>query len=168
MLDSAMADVKKKTKYLTKSVKFGEKQFTLFSLDGVTWSSRREELHMILERQEQERKAFNQIVGEQTAEKAAPEGEEQADAVDEKLIEAEDEELLPIDAEDDSPKAKLKASGKKALEKSKPATAISKGKQSKGGMKVQSGAEVLPAPKARASSKPAKKAAKAKSKKKVA
>lgn len=71
-----MADKdKKKSKYLSKSVKFGSKQLTLYSLDGNTWSSRKDELHQILERHDQERAAFNQMIGE--AAKARDAGEEE-------------------------------------------------------------------------------------------
>ncbi len=41
-----------KQKYITKNVQFGGKRLTLFSLDGCTWSTRREELETIVERHE--------------------------------------------------------------------------------------------------------------------
>ena len=40
-----------KLKYLSKSVKFGTKTLTMYSLDGLTWSSKRDELVIIKERQ---------------------------------------------------------------------------------------------------------------------
>lgn len=52
-----MADGKK-IKYLTKSVTFSGKEITLFSLDGLTWSTRRSELLTIKERQERDRVSF--------------------------------------------------------------------------------------------------------------
>jgi len=39
-----------KPKYLTKTVSFGTTKLTLFSIDGTTWSSRKEELHVIQDR----------------------------------------------------------------------------------------------------------------------
>lgn len=174
MLDRAMTDTKKKTKYLTKHVKFGEKQFTLFSLDGITWSSRREELHMILERQEQERKAFNQIVGEQTAEREkTPESEApEEDGNVEKLMAEEDEQILPLETE--TPRTKIKprvgsakkASAAVAMPKAKAGPAP-KGRGKKSPIRNAPSA-VVASPKSRASSKPAKKTSKSKSKRRAA
>ena len=45
----------KKPKFQSKVVRFGSHSITLFSIDGVTWSTRRDELQRILERHEQER-----------------------------------------------------------------------------------------------------------------
>lgn len=45
----------KKLKFQSKVVRFGSHSITLFSIDGVTWSTRRDELQRILERHEQER-----------------------------------------------------------------------------------------------------------------
>lgn len=41
-----------KPKYLTKTVKFAGRNLVLYSLDGTTWSTRRDELQAIKERQE--------------------------------------------------------------------------------------------------------------------
>jgi len=41
--------------YLSKTVRFGNNPLTLYSIDGVTWSSRKDELLLIKERQEQKR-----------------------------------------------------------------------------------------------------------------
>lgn len=175
MLDSAMAETKKKSKYLTKTVKFGDKQFTLFSLDGVTWSSRRDELHMILERQEQERKSFNQIIGEQPAEKSA-DGEQKPteEEEDPNLIEAEDDEILPITTEPARKPIKPRPSAMRNKERSanveikvskKLQAPIAKPQAKKAGHGAP--ANVMAAPKARATSKPAKKAGKVKAKKRA-
>jgi len=54
----------RKSKYSQKTVAFGGGQITLYSLDGITWSSRKEELEAILERHEQEKANFGgQIKG---------------------------------------------------------------------------------------------------------
>lgn len=45
----------KKAKYISKVVKFGGKELTLFSIDGTTWSTKRTELEAIRERQEAQR-----------------------------------------------------------------------------------------------------------------
>lgn len=166
MLENAMVDSKKKAKYLTKTVKFGDKKFTLFSLDGVTWSSRRDELHQIIERQEQERKAFNQIMGDQSAKPADGATEEEPEKEDEKLLEAEADEILPIEAEPQRTKIKPRlGAGTKALpQKSEEEAPKATSKDKK---KAKAAAPIA-APKARASSKPAKKMGKAKGKKRAA
>ncbi len=48
----------KKIKYLSKTVSFSGKSFTLFSIDGQTWSSRKQELLEIKERQERDKVSF--------------------------------------------------------------------------------------------------------------
>ncbi len=45
----------KKSEFITKKVKFGKQDLMLFSLDGVTWSTRKDELLIIKERHEAER-----------------------------------------------------------------------------------------------------------------
>lgn len=63
-----MADVKK-PKLQSKTVKFQNKTLTLYSLDGMTWSSRKDELMVIAERHEQERLAFGEIRGQMSVNK---------------------------------------------------------------------------------------------------
>lgn len=63
-----MADPKK-IKYLTKTVSFGGKPLTLFSLDGLTWSSRKDELVEIVERHESEKLSFGEIRGQMASNK---------------------------------------------------------------------------------------------------
>ncbi|MBN8547841.1 MAG: hypothetical protein J0M12_00850 [Deltaproteobacteria bacterium] len=175
MLDSAMAENKKKSKYVTKTVKFGDKQFTLFSLDGVTWSSRKDELHMILERQEQERKSFNQIIGEQPADKAAEDGEAKEKDVDEdgpvELMDAEDDAILPITTEPARKPIKPRLSSLKTA-KGQPETSMKISKKTDKALPAKKAprAEAQPvvaAPKSRVSSKPAKKLGKIKAKKRA-
>ncbi|RIL00008.1 MAG: hypothetical protein DCC75_14115 [Proteobacteria bacterium] len=61
----------KRAKYLTKTVKFNGKEMTLYSLDGATWSTRRNELITIKERQEAQRISLSREVS-QTDDTAAP------------------------------------------------------------------------------------------------
>jgi hypothetical protein len=54
-----------------KSVSFGGKSMTLYSLDGFTWSSRKDELHLIEERREAQKVTAAQLKGEVPVEGAA-------------------------------------------------------------------------------------------------
>ena len=58
-----MNEVKKKGAYFTKEVAFSGKKMVLFSLDGATWSTRKEELQAIKERHDREKITFNEIKG---------------------------------------------------------------------------------------------------------
>lgn len=153
-----------KQKYLTKTVKFGSGFLTMYSIDGTTWSTRKEELHQIIARHEAERQKLAQLKVDENAEKGAKsddaaESEEKEEKEEEKSddieLAAEDDELLPIVDEVDEEIAeklpKLKKVPAKKL--SKPVRAVPK---------------KVPAGKARTSS--AKKAAKkpAAAKRKVA
>lgn len=153
-----MADKdRKKVKYLSKSVKFAGKQVTLYSLDGATWSTRKEELHQILERQEAERVSFNQLLGEAKAKEGQEEETESAEAVDPVI----EDEMLPIEDEPPAPvKAKVAAKAAVKTKSTKPAKKAAPLKKEK----------ALATPKARISSKPAStnKAAAPKNKRKVA
>jgi hypothetical protein len=54
----------KKINYLKKTVNFDGKQLIMFSINGDTWSTRKEELHEIIERHELEKQNFGgQIKG---------------------------------------------------------------------------------------------------------
>lgn len=57
----------KKYRYISKTSKIGGVDVTLYSIDGATWSSRKDELVNILERHEQERTAFGGELRGQTA-----------------------------------------------------------------------------------------------------
>lgn len=168
MLEQTMAEKekdKKKVKYLSKTVKFAGKNMTLYSLDGMTWSSRKDELHQILERQDQERAAFNQMIGDAAAKPKTPEGEE---GQGETAESSENEEMLEMDELDvieeavveDAP---VKTKGRAAkLKGAKLEESPAKGKISKKEKPMAS-------PKARASLKATpKKASKVKAKKRVA
>ncbi|MBX7143670.1 MAG: hypothetical protein K1X79_04395 [Oligoflexia bacterium] len=166
MLEQTMADKdKKKIKYLSKTVKFAGKSMTLYSLDGMTWSSRKDELHQILARQEQERAAFNQMIGDaatkaksaETTEEGAPEESRE----NEEIMEMDDLDVIEdVPVVDTPPKGKGRGAGAKA-EKAAAAPAA-KEKPGKQGRPIVS-------PKARASLKATpKKSSKPKAKRRVA
>jgi hypothetical protein len=67
-METAQAKTAKKAKYISKKVRFGSKEFTMWSIDGVTWSTRKEELMLIAERHEAERLKLMQGVAERVAE----------------------------------------------------------------------------------------------------
>ena len=90
---------KSKGKYLTKSVKFGTKTVTLYSIDGTTWSSRAEELEAIQMRHEQERVTFAQIKGEARPEAAEEETAEAEEAQPARRTSDEPTELIASDEE---------------------------------------------------------------------
>ncbi|MGA1191605.1 MAG: hypothetical protein ACO3XO_04925 [Bdellovibrionota bacterium] len=50
-----------KPNYLTKTVDFNDSKLTLYSLDGATWSSRKDELQVIKTRYEESRVTFQEI-----------------------------------------------------------------------------------------------------------
>lgn len=74
----------KKGKYLTKTVKFGDAEFTLFSIDGITWSSKKEELEDIKERHERQRQALiedtKEYLRKEKERKAAKVGQDDEDS----------------------------------------------------------------------------------------
>ena len=53
-----------KSKYMSKTVHFGGKQLTLYSLDGCTWSTKKDELQAILERHEADKVTAAHLRGE--------------------------------------------------------------------------------------------------------
>lgn len=72
------------SKYQSKTVTFGGRDFTLFSLDGVTWSSRKDELQVIQERHDSQRVTLAQIRGEGTEEEVnAPAKADEGEAEEE-------------------------------------------------------------------------------------
>jgi len=80
----------RKCKYEQKIVSFGGKPVALYSLDGITWSSRKEELDGIRERHEQEKAAFGgQIKG---GPQVKPGEGEEGQAETEKSYPAEDQD----------------------------------------------------------------------------
>lgn len=64
----------KKGNFLTKKVPFGGKEMTLYSIDGVTWSTRPDELQSIIERHSNEQKGFSDdLQGKEKDKTAQPE-----------------------------------------------------------------------------------------------
>lgn len=111
----------KKAKYLSKIVTFGGKKITLFSIDGTTWSSKKDELHEIQERQERQRLALQGLKPEEDPKEAAPEEEEEekeveidADVPLDDEEDDDDDEMIPEEDEDDAPKPKGQKSAKKS------------------------------------------------------
>ena len=104
---------KKKVKYLTKSIRFGTKEITLYSIDGSTWSSRKDELLTILERHEAERLKLLASMGEVKAEAT----EENSSEKESK----EDDSPMIMGDEGDDAESGAKKVGKMA---GKPATKI--------------------------------------------
>ncbi|MBX7138947.1 MAG: hypothetical protein K1X83_13310 [Oligoflexia bacterium] len=150
---------KKKGNFLVKEVKFGREKLTLYSLDGLTWSTRRNELADIKARQEREKVTFNQIKGVAEAEEPAQDA-------------AEEEGQEPTSAADDEETPRRRFKGAKpaapaapAAKKGKPSVSLvapkTKGKHATEPAKVA-------APKKRGSTTPPKKSPKAKAKKRRA
>lgn len=111
---------KKRIKYLTKVVKFGGKDLTLYSIDGVTWSSKKNELLEIQDRHEKQRAALQGLkpeVEEEPVDKEAKEEEKEESDVEVVIDEDIDIDYEEDDEEDDSPKAKK---GKSPPAKDKP------------------------------------------------
>lgn len=175
-------NTKKKVKYISKTVAFQGKQISLFSIDGITWSTRKQELMEIKERQERDKVSFAAIKEENGETKVVPkpatgasndeeeEGEEGYEAGAESEGE-ETEAVAEVDENDeDSKRAPRKKAGKPTPVKTAPQV---KGKVAPA---VKSAAEPKKAivtakvsPKKRETSKPvAKPQAKGKSRQKAA
>lgn len=77
----------KKSRYQIKTVKYGGKEFILYSLDGVTWSSKKNELEEIKERHEKQR----QMLMEDTKEFIKKERETEAKVEEEEDLDEEDQ-----------------------------------------------------------------------------
>ena len=103
-----MSDAKK-LKYLTKTVRFGPNTVTLYSIDGLTWSSKKQELAVIKDRLENQRVTLGEIKSEDgEEEKSKPEKDDEpvvtsSDDDDEPEItkKGKDEDLDDVDLEDD-------------------------------------------------------------------
>ncbi len=135
---------KKKAKFLTKSATFGGKAIALWSLDGVTWSTRKEELQTIHDRHEAERLKTIQHIGEVLSDERtkAQKAEAEDDVVEEsdepeiapKVAEDVDDEELEVDEDDEESASKKKKSPKAA----KPAKKTKPEKKKAGRAKVRS------------------------------
>lgn len=134
----------KKLKYLSKSIKFGGATMTLYSLDGFTWSSRKNELLEIKERHDRERVTMADIRGESSAEEEKP---------------AQDEEL-ETQAQVDDPKPPRKmAKVTKLVSKKSDDNKLHVAKSSKSNKSSKAGHTMKSSKKAAAKSKLRKKAA---------
>lgn len=123
-----------KLKYLTKTVKFGGKDLILYSLDGMTWSTRRMELMAVKERHEAQRVTFNEIKGIAAAE------EEQKDTAAEQEESTSDEpfELKVDDEVDVEEKVKDKPAQPTAAASSRALSSMAKGQDLKSAAKQHS------------------------------
>ncbi len=98
---------KLKQKLLKKSTVFNGKKITLFSLDGVVWSSRDWEPEKIKERQETEKIKLEAVAGGgEAAEEGAAEKSESNQE-----IEADDDVIYPIGEESKTKAGKSKEKG---------------------------------------------------------
>ena len=104
-------NAKSKAKYQTKTTTFGKQKVTLYSIDGLTWSSRPNELDAIKERHEAQRITFAQIKGE--VKEAQEEQEKES---------TEEETLDPVAVIDDLdlPEPKKLKTKELAAKRSKP------------------------------------------------
>jgi len=167
---------KRKGAYLTKETRFGGTKVILYSLDGVTWSSRKDELHVIAERHEKEKITFNEIKGVGEAEEEAP--TEAKGASDDEQF-----DLNQADSEESKPKKRGRPPGSsmkardviaKSLELERKNTAKEKSRAQAAALSKKTAkakAEVkgpLASPKKRESTAPALKNSKTKSKKRKA
>ena len=183
-----MNAIKKKQTFLKKEVSFGGKSLVLYSIDGNTWSTRKDELIAILERHEAEKITFGEIKGgvahgsgskpAKAAKKSGDDDEKPVELSADYEKDSEDEEaskedlvdpiLEDIDIDLDLTKPKGKVTGKQALNQKevvKPgpikASAKSKAKPEKAKKPMPSKNKKQAAlPKARVTSKPKKKVAK--------
>lgn len=118
MSDAMTEEAKKskKARYQSRKVKFGSKELTLWSLDGCTWSSRRDELMVIQERHEAERLKLMQGVAERVEEDVAAkrDGDASPDAA---AVSEEDGPVLVTGSEEGDEKPVKKDSKKKIVSK---------------------------------------------------
>lgn len=103
----------KKSKYLTKSIKFGSQLVTLYSLDGLTWSTRRSELQTIKERIESQRITLGASKDEEGAPAAAASSRKNSDS--------EDKDIEDADIDDLGPDDEMEAAEIDPIEENKPA-----------------------------------------------
>lgn len=180
-MEEIMNDLKK-IKYLTKKVRFNGKDMTLYSVDGCTWSSRRDELTQIIERHESEKLTFGEIRGQLSANKpiAPKKSPEKFNKFREAALEEKQKAVELVEAEATKKKEATAVPVKPAVKEAAKKAAITDKKKAKPTLPVKAATQpakstkssVKETPKKRASGKPAKKqtkvAAKGKSKKRVA
>lgn len=81
----------KKSKYLTKTTKFGGQTITLYSIDGLTWSTRPQELQTIMDRHANERILLDPAKEE---DKDTDNDDEEKDKKEADLGDEEDDDLV--------------------------------------------------------------------------
>lgn len=118
----------KKIKYLEKEVSFGGGSVLLFSLDGCTWSSKKEELEGIMERYEQQKLNFGEQIlrGAQAKSSSSENTEKSADSKktgssDSIDVKESDSDKVDREASSDKGKTKEKKTTKKATTTKKKA-----------------------------------------------
>ncbi len=164
-----MEEVKKKGAYFTKEVAFSGKKMVLFSLDGTTWSTRKDELQAIKERHEREKVTFNEIKGIEEEEEATEGG----------VKAAEDDGPVDItgqaEAEENAPRKRGRPKQIHAAKAPAIAAKFDKGHSKKPAnlpkappKKAGKATAGAASPKKRASSKPAAKASKGKKNRRAA
>ena len=180
----------KKSEYVQKTVTFGGKKLVLFSLDGITWSSRKDELRAIMERHEQEKITINDIRG--VAEETKDEKEQEEEGADDKahdiLEQEEDDEArtagkkgrklrlvadeeLEYDEEDDVRpvrKTRIESESKEGKAAKTPAKALSAGKGKTPASAGRKNKAPLALPRKRSSSAPLKRSQTGKARRRAA
>lgn len=137
-----------KTKYQQKQIKVGPKMLTLYSLDGLTWSSRKNELDEIKARFEAKRVTFSkqEVEGDEIAVVPVVDPEIEGDHIP--AIDADEDQRKPRRGRPPAGKVKLAA-----VPKPVPAKAPAlKGRDEKSTKKPVSKSKATP--KARVTSKP--------------
>lgn len=117
---------KKRSKYLTKTVKFAGQSLVLYSLDGLTWSTKRQELQSIKERQDNQRVTLAGIKDEEE-ESEASESPDKSEAGD------DDVEICAAQEDED-------ADGRVAKRRTEGAASSAKGAAAKSGAGKQKAA----------------------------
>jgi hypothetical protein len=133
--------IDKKTKYLSKSVVLGAKTITLFSIDGTTWSSRKDELQAIIERHEAQKASFGKLKAAQSEgdgeKKEEPVEADDAPVVAGDIDEDDSEDVGDGESEAKPSKSKAKKAPKPTAKESKksdnkkPNKPVAKGKKAK-------------------------------------
>jgi len=91
----------KKGQFMTKTTSFGGKKVVLYSIDGLIWSTRKEELAIIKHRLDTQKVTLDLSPKEE-------EGKESEETKQEEDMAQDDIELAPIELEDDSKSKKMK------------------------------------------------------------
>ena len=119
-----------KQKILTKTTKFGSSTVTLYSLDGATWSSRKDELPIIMERHEAQKVTAAQLRGEAPEAGSVPPAGAKPTALPRIPSKGRSIEEPPEVLEEEPQKSEVKASEVKPTEaKAKVTSKVTKSKK---------------------------------------